>query len=220
MADLLWQSTRVSFVTFKQGRALYGTIPVKTETFRELWAPLVHTSFGGNSYGPIIGPHLVLGKYIYIYIYIWTNGLQKFPPTLVLVHGWLFPVKIRRRGLSGAEPDHSKAVRCSPATCRPRLFPFIPEILGHVLETNLASRWEGVRLPRAWISQKFPQLPRNFSGDFPGSSLTVELNSNPEVPRKFPKLPRKFPDFPGGQPLSLGPDTLSWLTKTFSETSL
>ena len=48
-------------------------------------------------------------------------------------------------------------------------------------------------------------------GDFPGSSLTVELNSNPEVPRKFPglpqkfpKLPRKFPDFAGGQPLSLG----------------
>ena len=47
-------------------------------------------------------------------------------------------------------------------------------------------------------------------GDFPGSSLTVELNSNPEVPRKFPnfpgssKLPWKFRDFPGGRPLSLG----------------
>ena len=27
-----------------QGRALYGPIPVKTETFRELWAPLVHTT--------------------------------------------------------------------------------------------------------------------------------------------------------------------------------
>ena len=33
-------------------------------------------------------------------------------------------------------------------------------------------------------------------GDFPGSSLTVELNSNPEVPRKFPRLPRKFPGLP------------------------
>ena len=39
----------------------------------------------------------------------------------------------------------------------------------------------------------------------------MALNSNPEVPRKFPKLPRKSPnfpgsspDFPGGQPLSLG----------------
>ena len=83
------------------------------------------------------------------------------------------------------------------------------------LETNLASRWEGVRLPRA--SGKSPDFPGSSRtspevfGDFPGSSLTVELNSNPEVPRKFPKpprkfpkLPRKFPDFPGGQPLSLG----------------
>ena len=68
------------------------------------------------------------------------------------------------------------------------------------------SFWEVPGLPR-----KFPEVPRKFFGDFPGSSLTVELNSNPEVPRKFPKLPwkfprlpRKFPDFPGGQPLSLG----------------
>ena len=52
----------------KQGRALYGPMPVKTETFRELWAPLVHTNFGGNSYGPIIGPYLFLGKFV------WTNG--------------------------------------------------------------------------------------------------------------------------------------------------
>ena len=52
----------------KQGRALYGPIPVKTETFGELWAPLVHTNFGGNSYGPIIGPYLFLGKFV------WTNG--------------------------------------------------------------------------------------------------------------------------------------------------
>ena len=68
------------------------------------------------------------------------------------------------------------------------------------------SFWEFPGLPR-----KFPGLPRKFFGDFPGSSLTVELNSNsevprkfPKLPRKFPKLPRKFPDFPGGQPLSLG----------------
>ena len=51
-----------------KGRALYGPMPVKTETFRELWAPLVHTNFGGNSYGPIIGPYLFLGKFV------WTNG--------------------------------------------------------------------------------------------------------------------------------------------------
>ena len=60
-------------------------------------------------------------------------------------------------------------------------------------------------------SPEVPRTSRKFFGDFPGSSLTVELNSNPEVPRKFPKLPRKFPklprkfpDFPGGQPFSLG----------------
>ena len=69
------------------------------------------------------------------------------------------------------------------------------------LETNLASRWEGVRLPRAspevpGLPRKFPKLPRKFFGDFPGSSLTVELYSNPGVPRKFPGLPRKFPGLP------------------------
>ena len=92
-----------------------------------------------------------------------------------------------------------------------------------IRELDLASRREGVRLPRA--SGKSPDFPRsspNFPEVFrrlPRSSLTVELNSNPEVPRKFPKLPRKFPkfprkfsDLPGGQPLSLGsltpsPDT-------------
>ena len=51
-----------------QRTALYGPMPVKTETFRELWAPLVHTHFGGNSYGPIIGPYLFLGKFV------WTNA--------------------------------------------------------------------------------------------------------------------------------------------------
>ena len=72
------------------------------------------------------------------------------------------------------------------------------------------SFWKVPGLP--W---KFSSLPRKFPSDFPKSSLTVELNSNPEVPRRFPRLPRKFaglpwkfpgsfPDFPGGQPLSLG----------------
>ena len=39
--------------------------------------------------------------------------------------------------------------------------------------------------------QKTPCTSWKFFGDFPGSSLTAELNSNPG-------------DFPGGQPLSLG----------------
>ena len=87
-------------------------------------------------------------------------------------------------------------------------------------ESGSPSFWKVPGLPR-----KFPTLPRKFLGDLPGSSLTVELNSNPGVPRKFPRLPRKFPGlprkFPGlpwrSAPFSGKPDTLSWLAKTFSE---
>ena len=98
------------------------------------------------------------------------------------------------------------------------------------LETNLASRWEGVRLPRAsGKSPDFPgsspKLPQKFFGDFPGGSLAVELDGKPGVPRKFPRLPRKFPrllrKFPRlprrSAPFSGKPDTLSWLAKTFSD---
>ena len=53
------------------------------------------------------------------------------------------------------------------------------------------SFWEVPGLP-----QKFPKVPRKCFGDFPGSSLTVELYSNPRVPRRFPRLPRKFPGLP------------------------
>ena len=89
------------------------------------------------------------------------------------------------------------------------------------LETNLASRWEGVRLPRAsWKSSDFPGSAPNFLkvfGDFPGSSLTVELYSNPGVPRKvsqtFPEVPRTSPAVsrtsPEVSPFSGKPDTLS-----------
>ena len=34
----------------------------------ENFEPLIHTNFKGNSYGPIIGPYLLLGKFV------WTNG--------------------------------------------------------------------------------------------------------------------------------------------------
>ena len=44
-------------------------MPVKSETFRELWAQLVHTNFGGNLYGPIMGPYLFL-----VGQFVWTNG--------------------------------------------------------------------------------------------------------------------------------------------------
>ena len=45
---------------------------------------LVHTFSWGNSYGPMV-----------------LKVLLKFPPTLVLVHGWLFPAlgKVRRNSL-------------------------------------------------------------------------------------------------------------------------
>ena len=67
------------------------------------------------------------------------------------------------------------------------------------------------------LPRKFPELLRKFFGDFPGSSLTFELNSNPKVPRKFPRLPQKFPElprkFPGlprrSAPFSGKPDALS-----------
>ena len=62
------------------------------------------------------------------------------------------------------------------------------------LETNLASCWEGVRLSQAReVLRTSPEVSRKV--------LSVELNSNPEVPWKFPRLPRKFPGlsrkFPG-----------------------
>ena len=67
------------------------------------------------------------------------------------------------------------------------------------------SFWEVPGLPR-----KFPELPRKFFGDFPGSSLMiVELNSNPEVPRKFPKPPGSSPNFPGSSRTS--PEVSSFL---------
>ena len=79
-----------------------------------------------------------------------------------------------------------------------------------LLDTNLASRWEGVRLSRA--SGKSP----DFAGSFPATSPEVlslwNLTAIQRLPgnfltfRKFPRLPRKFP---GSQPLFLGSLTLS-----------
>ena len=84
------------------------------------------------------------------------------------------------------------------------------------LETNLASRWEGFRLPRA--SGKSPDFPGS-SPDFPGSfwatfpevlslwNLTAIQGfpgSFPDFPGSSPNFPGGFPHFPGGQPLFLG----------------
>ena len=63
----------------------YRSRPKLSENFERHWSipisgeihmdqSLVHTFSWGNSYGPMV-----------------LKVLQKFPPTLALVHGWLFP---------------------------------------------------------------------------------------------------------------------------------
>ena len=47
-----------------------------------------------------------------------------------------------------------------------------------------------------WTSQKFPGLPQELPGDFPRTSLTVDLKRNSEVLWKLPRLPHKFPGPP------------------------
>ena len=77
------------------------------------------------------------------------------------------------------------------------------------LETNLASRWEGVRLPQA--CGKFPDFPGtspNFPGRFSATSPEVlslwNLTAIQRFPGSSPNFPGSSPNFPGGQPLSLG----------------
>ena len=55
-----------------------------------------------------------------------------------------------------------------------------------------------------WTSQKFHELHRKFSRDFPRTCLAVDFKSNAEVPRtspgSFPDFPGSSPDLPRGQP--------------------
>ena len=81
-----------------------------------------------------------------------------------------------------------------------------------LLETNLASRWEGVRLPRAsGKSPDFPGSSPNFPGSFSATSPEVLSlwnftaiqgfpGSFPDFPGSSPDFPGSFPDFPRGQP--------------------
>ena len=123
----------------------------------------------------------------------------------------------------------TKVVHCRKVSshCLHPLFPFHQiEIRNFGLwksigtETNLGDKF-GESLggsqatPSFWdvpgLPRKFSKLPRKFFGDFPGSSLTVELHSNPGVPgsfpprlsREFPGLPWKFPGLPRRSALSL-----------------
>ena len=66
------------------------------------------------------------------------------------------------------------------------------------LETNLASRWEGVRLPPA--SGKSPDFPGsfpNFPGSFSATSPDVLSLWNETAIQRFPGT---FPNFPGSSP--------------------
>ena len=80
----------------------------------------------------------------------------------------------------------------------------------------MASRWEGVRLPRAsGKSPDFHGSSPNFPGSFSATSPEVLSlwnltaiqgfpGSFPDFPGSSPDFPGSSPDFPGDQPLSLG----------------
>ena len=93
-------------------------MPVETETFRELWAPLVHINFGGNSYGPIIGPYLFLEKFV------WTNGPESSPK--VSPYTGIGPVMAFRRELKLEAEVHlcvtTAVLECRAWTPPPLLF--------------------------------------------------------------------------------------------------
>ena len=73
-----------------------------------------------------------------------------------------------------------------------------------VLETNLASHWEGVRLPRtSGKSPDFPGSPANFPGSFRRllrkfSHCGTEYQSrgSPEVSQTSPEVSRTSPEVP------------------------
>ena len=58
------------------------------QNFTEIWEPLVHTNFKGNSYGPLpLLPYFQGNSYGPMALKVH----QKFLQRLVLVHEWLFP---------------------------------------------------------------------------------------------------------------------------------
>ena len=82
--SLLFSSVFCLFSREEHSMDQYRSRPKLSENFEQNWSiqmsgeihmdqSLVHTFSWGNSYGPMV-----------------LKVLQKFPPTLVLVHGWLF----------------------------------------------------------------------------------------------------------------------------------
>ena len=69
------------------------------------------------------------------------------------------------------------------------------QMANEILETNLASRWEGVRLPRA--SGESPDFPGSFSATSPEVLSLWNLTAIQRFPRSFPNFPGSSPNFPG-----------------------
>ena len=108
------------------------------------------------------------------------SGLPGHPPKRLLA-----PSPIEFRGNPGIRGLY-QAVRVATQNPHPKLGPNNWRQIWRVAGRESGSP-ELLGCPQT--SPEFPELPRKFFGDFPGSSLTVELHSNPEVPRKFPRLP-------------------------------
>ena len=83
------------------------------------------------------------------------------------------------------------------------------------LSVNLASRWKGVRLPRAsGKSPDFPGSSPNFPGSFSATSPEVlslwNLTANQRFPGSFPDFPGSSPNFPGSSRTSLEVSPCLW----------
>ena len=99
--------------------------------------------------------------------------------------------------------------------------PQIKEDLCLVLEINLASRWEGVRLPRAsgkfpgfpGSSPNFPEVFRRLPRRFSHCGTKQQSRGSPEVSRTSPEVSQTSPEVsrtsPEVSPFSGEPDTLS-----------
>ena len=152
-----------------QGRALYGPIPVKTETFRELWAPLVHTFSWWK--------------------FVWTNGSEsssKVSPytgigsRMALPRDWVlakimseqrFGKGIRRRRFQFSESSGSLNGLTSSVKCLSECLPFLSV---RRCFSSLISAWSRPLLPSQllqWLSQDFHDIALIVVADVLGAVL-------------------------------------------------
>ena len=93
-----------------------------------------------------------------------------------------------------------------------------------ILETNLASRWEGVRLPPSFwdvpgLPRKFPELLRKFSATSPEVLSLWNLTAIQRFPGSFPNFPGSSPNFPGSSGTSPEVSPFLWEALTPSPDS-